>query len=397
MEKEDDSGFKARVNKIFGSLSSTSSSSSSSLQSAWSLTDDEIEKREWRRHKHAHSDDDEEEEHNALTTAPPCAATSSSFNGAFGRKRRNHFEDDDDADVDDGHRDDDESEIQASIGLDTTLDNEAEEDEYDKIAEGRENAGERLYMSAVTDHGPYLNSHNVLPDSVHDAVKDTRANHFAAKARLEEDKAESLKIGNPHSRKVGDANKPKPALKMKDNLSSSKGQRRVRFDPYCKNKSEEGNPDRVPTDMPVLQTTASDYEAWVKNSPAVPDYVLNPSKYTRYSFDSTSEVSDMEVIKSVEALNPDEVLLHHPKFTPRKKESGAIPMDISSKVAEHKHEYDVKHRGSACSIAAGENETIDNMDVEDEQDVIKSEAVKTENQKPTRRYRPRPKIDDPIS
>lgn len=390
MENEDGSSFKARVDKIFGSLPTSSSSSFS--QSAWSLTDDEIEKKEWRRHS---KDDDDD----TIVTAP-CSG-SSGFSGVFDRERkakRNDFEDDledDDEDNDDGggSGDDDgardEWEIRGSIGLDPTLDNEPEEDEYDKVAEGRENEGDRIYMSAVTDHGPYLNSHNVLPDSVYDAVKDARANHFAAKARLEEDKAESLKYSNPLSRKAADGNKtkPKPALKM-DSSSSSKGQRRVRFDPYCKNKSEE-KPD-VSNDMPVVQTTAADYQAWVKTSPAVPDYLLNPSKYTRYSFDSTSEIDEMEVIKPDKASKLEEVPLHHPKFTPRKKENSPTPMDSSSnEVAE------LKHSGAAPRIAAVEDLTSDDMDVEDE-DVKKAEAKKTENQKPSRHYRPRPKLDDPI-
>ncbi|GMP63560.1 hypothetical protein CsSME_00025194 [Camellia sinensis var. sinensis] len=48
-----DNTFRARVQKIFGSLSS----SSSSLSPPWSLTDGEVEKREWRRPSSAKDDD----------------------------------------------------------------------------------------------------------------------------------------------------------------------------------------------------------------------------------------------------------------------------------------------------------------------------------------------------
>lgn len=56
----------------------------------------------------------------------------------------------------------DEWEIRSCLGMDSTLDNEEEEDGYDKVASGRENAGERLYMSDIADHGSFLNSHNIL-------------------------------------------------------------------------------------------------------------------------------------------------------------------------------------------------------------------------------------------
>ncbi|GMP53669.1 hypothetical protein CsSME_00019066 [Camellia sinensis var. sinensis] len=48
-----DNTFRARVQKVFGSLSS----SSSTLSTPWSLTDCEVEKREWRRPSSAKDDD----------------------------------------------------------------------------------------------------------------------------------------------------------------------------------------------------------------------------------------------------------------------------------------------------------------------------------------------------
>lgn len=69
-----------------------------------------------------------------------------------------------------------------------------EEDEYDKVAVGREGAGERVYMSEITTGGTSdLSPHTPLPVasvSSSDRRKfrrDSRANHAAAAARLEED------------------------------------------------------------------------------------------------------------------------------------------------------------------------------------------------------------------
>ncbi|THF96266.1 hypothetical protein TEA_000204 [Camellia sinensis var. sinensis] len=130
-----DNTFRARVQKIFGPFSSSSSSSSSSLSPPWSLIDDEVEKREWRRPSSAKDDDQ--------------TPISFSFDGLFTRNTRRQHDLQDINDYDDqlgGGRHSseyvkgdgrDEWEIRSSIGLDSTLNNEEEEDEYDKVAEGR--------------------------------------------------------------------------------------------------------------------------------------------------------------------------------------------------------------------------------------------------------------------
>ena len=41
-----------------------------------------------------------------------------------------------------------------------------EEDEFDIVAFGKENTGERLYMNDITGRGSYLNLHNVMPNSM---------------------------------------------------------------------------------------------------------------------------------------------------------------------------------------------------------------------------------------
>ncbi|KAK9090006.1 hypothetical protein Sjap_023183 [Stephania japonica] len=120
-----DDTFKARVDKIFGSLSNTPQSS---LRTLWSLTDEEVEKREWNRESSVPDRDEN-----------PC---SSSFDGFLAKERRASSEkksrgfrggfeedlsggDNDDDGGDGGDEEErDEWDVRASIGLDRTLDNE---------------------------------------------------------------------------------------------------------------------------------------------------------------------------------------------------------------------------------------------------------------------------------
>lgn len=102
MASMDDDSFRVRVDKIFGSLAPSNSNT-------WSLSDDAVERREWRRDKDTSSARDE----------TPC---SSSFDEFLCKNRRRNFRLDDDGD--EPVRDRDEWEIRSSIGLDSTLDNE---------------------------------------------------------------------------------------------------------------------------------------------------------------------------------------------------------------------------------------------------------------------------------
>lgn len=133
--------FRVRVDRIFGALASSSSTSMSlpcaNPSSLWSLTDEEVEKREWNRDKEIPE-----------IEVPDYPSNS---NGFFAKKRKSvdlreqleqDIEDLDDDDDDDDHEGDDgrggssiqsvkpvdyndeEWEIRSSIGLDCTLDNE---------------------------------------------------------------------------------------------------------------------------------------------------------------------------------------------------------------------------------------------------------------------------------
>ncbi|XAR48242.1 hypothetical protein NMG60_11030997 [Bertholletia excelsa] len=374
-----DSSFKTRVQKIFGSLSSS--------HSPWSLTDDEVEKREWRRDGSATGRDDDQ---------TPC---SSSFDGVFEKHRkkriniRREYEDDlDDLDDDDqlgggSARKDgegsDEWEIRSSIGLDSTLDNEEEEDEFDKVAVGREGAGDRLYMGHVSDHGRFLNSHNVLPNSVFGATKDPRANHLAASRRLKEDEAEAQQYGSNHAsdesissivkppvRASEDSDKPKSVLKRKDETMVSNVKKRVRFDPDCK----DGDKASGKTQDHLKQF--SNYNSLLdRTTQGVPDYLLNPSKYTCYSLDSASDMDDelnrkacMDFLKMEKISKPNETSSQSaeassdlPKsitFIPRKKGGSTRTMNDGSDVKQDQEDGNAgklfAQRGFPVSIAAAE-------------------------------------------
>ncbi|CAH1412799.1 unnamed protein product [Lactuca virosa] len=202
--------FKVRVDRAFGSLeassSSTIKSTSSSLSSLWCLTDEEIKRNEWIQDKiTVHKDKDEEHIHRLKTPK----IYSSFLQGLLAEPSTSHqdlesdiqeLEDEEDEEQQpplskpDDHSNDDWN-IRSSVGMDCTLDNEEEEDGYDKVALGREESTDRFYMRDVNDYEVEMDSNNELPDSITDVVRDPRANHMAAKLRLKEDEESARKLG----------------------------------------------------------------------------------------------------------------------------------------------------------------------------------------------------------
>ncbi|KAJ6680333.1 hypothetical protein OIU79_019946 [Salix purpurea] len=184
--------FKVRVDKTFGSLSSHSSAihtqqPSSSLSSLWCLTDEEIERNQWNRdHK-----DSPETKNQPQPYFDPEIRDDTSCNSET---------EEDLVDLDD--EEDKNGNIKKSIGLDSTLDYEEEEDHYDKVAVGTEEPGDdRLYLTQMNDYGIDEDSGDVMPmpSSFGDLTRDLRANHLTAKIRLQEDaetakKMDSLRV-----------------------------------------------------------------------------------------------------------------------------------------------------------------------------------------------------------
>ncbi|KAK9934265.1 hypothetical protein M0R45_021415 [Rubus argutus] len=346
-----DDSFRLRADKVFGSLSASLSSSLQPQSSPWSVADDEVERREWRR----------------CTDAPdrdktPC---SSSFEGDFG--------------------------IGSSIGMDPTLDFEEEEDEYDKVASGADAVDDdRLFMDDVTHHGSYLNSHNVLLRS----NKDTRANHLAARHRLKEDDAEAQNpnctpvastspVKDPPAKSPEDGGQPKPILKRKENSSVIKSRKRVRFDPAFINQNDceesRGEVQNLVSDN-GSGLTASRVSLKNKTAAQVPDYLVNPSKYTCYSFDSTSDVDQgantkafMDYFTPVERSRSEmeDASAQLPKsvtFVPKKKTGDGKSVDGSTRMKqdeEDDNKQSLNPKGFAIVIAAMEESEISAMEEED--------------------------------
>ncbi|XP_041014342.1 dentin matrix acidic phosphoprotein 1 [Juglans microcarpa x Juglans regia] len=423
-----DDSFRLRVEKVFGSLAS---SKPSALQSSiWSLTDDEVERREWRRGTDTSDRDD-----------TPCAASFDDFakeKRASRRKFRRGLEEDPD-DLNDHEDDGDEKpdrsfrggdeeseewEIRSSIGLDPTLDNEEEEDEYDKVATGRENVGERLFMGDIAHHGSYLNSHNVLDTSLRGTSKDSRANHLAARIRLKEDEAEAeaqtykssdtndSEVKEQHDEASKGCSQLRSILKRKENNTVSKSQKRVRFDPGCKDDSGEVLERSVHV-LSTKATVSNDGILRAQNKSGVPDFLLNPSKYTRYSFDSTSSIDEesnaqacMEFFKLVNKLEPSKSGLETadssadlPKsvtFIPKKKVIDAKVVSDSGVLKQNKEEDNEKslHGGGfPVGIAAGDAQDEVSAMEEDESETNAADRS-VSFVKPGRRYRTKSMSDD---
>lgn len=195
-----ETNFNGRVDQVFGGLFQSPSDGR-----GWRLSDEQIQKRQWRR-----------EEADSAREEIPCA---SSFSGDFmndGKRCGNanrprvrstwegNFESDDEQEIGErnpgGNADEDgdgeaaERLMRSVVGMDSTLDYEDEEDEYDKVALGREDAAELTYMREIMDVGPKVNSHNSLPRSLYElkhSWRDPRANHYAASTRLKEDDEEA--------------------------------------------------------------------------------------------------------------------------------------------------------------------------------------------------------------
>ncbi|KAL7608858.1 hypothetical protein Lser_V15G13396 [Lactuca serriola] len=309
--------FKVRVDRAFGSLeassSSTIKSTSSSLSSLWCLTDEEIKRNEWIQDKiTVHKDKDEEHIHRLKTPK----IYSSFLQGLLAEPSTSHqdlesdiqeLEDEEDEEQQpplskpDDHSNDDWN-IRSSVGMDCTLDNEEEEDGYDKVALGREESTDRFYMRDVNDYEVEMDSNNELPDSITDVIRDPRANHMAAKLRLKEDEESARKLG----------------LQVSENNN-------------------------------IQESTTTENQI---STPFVPDYVRNPSKYTHYTFDSMDDADEetnrkayMDFFNLLKGsggggdMETEDVSMESQTsivFTPRKKKSSDDTMKKSKADAGYK-------------------------------------------------------------
>ncbi|KAL2320381.1 hypothetical protein Fmac_029350 [Flemingia macrophylla] len=405
--------FRVRVERAFGSLPIPSSSS------LWSLTEDEIS-------------------NNTLSHKPsPKPQPSSSFPVQLDL---NH-EDDEDEEDDEAPRgpskpldyDDEQWQIRSGIGRDCTLDFEEEEDQYDKQAIGKENEGDRVYMRDINDDGVEISSCSVFPTSFKDFVRDPRANHLAARIRLKQDDDAARKIDALHvsekSAQVGgdgcDTINPKSILKSKDNNNPSepRPQKRVRFDTECDDKGNDDDNDEHEGTRDVRMKTssmedASELDQLSKSrefDSAVPDYIRNPSRYTRYTFDdSPSDLDDksnketcMSFLAQLKGSNAakgtgsqsDEALDDLPSVTfISKKKSGDATMRDSEMVSKQNPDAGkeaTNRKAFTVGIAAGDSENSDVCAMEEDEPEV--EDAKKSSQKLNRQYRKKiQELEEPI-
>ncbi|CAH8271024.1 unnamed protein product [Arabidopsis lyrata] len=390
-----DESFRVRIDKVFGSLAS-SSASSAPVSSLWCLAEDEIDNNQRSGEKEISKSEQENEVEDL------------SVNEEKGKCSELQKPSD---------YDDEEWEIKNSIGMDSTLDMEEEEDDNDKVA-----LGEKVYscMKDVNDYETEADEWVELPASFNEREKDPRANLIAAKLRLKEDAEAVNKLNSLHvSEELQDNlsmstenEKPlvvsednllgtckeshvdssddtglKPILKRKENQADdSKLQKRVRFSSDVKDGNlTEGDKDSVmETSSPDEHKVEADYPT------GSPDYMRNPSKYTRYTFDS-GEVDEesnrkaymdfLNMIRRKDEL-PVDPLVELPRsvaFVPKRK-----PM-AESKVESI--EKDCEGRRVALAVDTIEDCTISAME-EDE-----PETAQHVIRRPGRQYRARAKED----
>jgi hypothetical protein len=287
-----------------------------------------------------------------------------------------------------------------------------EEDKYDRAAFGREDATDRVYMKDIMDDGINMSINSIVPDLLDDSIeeayhfsKDPRADIRAASARLREEDG-SAKDGGSHYRSVGkeakkaeDANM-KPILKRKEEQIDSKPKKRVRFDVSVKDPEPEisehdGDAPMVPQSMDVV--TEKENMSTLSEAPGVPDYVKNPSKYTRYTLDAADcdDGSNRRALADLHDLlgrsdprkTRNEVPVEIPSsvtFIPRKKSVDAMAVDEGPKTNDSS--------SSAIGMMAGGFDETDQCEM-DEDDNKASAPPPVHAKASSRRYRAS-RIDD---
>ncbi|KAL0287383.1 UNVERIFIED_CONTAM: hypothetical protein Sangu_2695800 [Sesamum angustifolium] len=304
--------FRVRVDKAFGALGGSTPSSVGVSPSLWSLTDEEIQRREWNRRKEEAEEGDDGVESGSSVVRNQLDSDLQDLSDCEEEEEEEEEEDDEGVDGEKKKRRrnnsssaetsvDEYLDVQSNIGRDCTLDYEEEEDEYDKVAVGAEQTGDRLYMRDVkfADYGiDEPNTYGELPTSFKAAVRDPRANHTAAKIRLKEDaeaagSLDTLQLSDNHAAnaetediKKGelDGDNPKPILKKRENSMDSKSQKRVRFmvDPESRTQTHEEEQSVGASNL-LSEPHSGDYRAVLEQasdlsqfSSAVPDYIRNP-------------------------------------------------------------------------------------------------------------------------
>ncbi|KAJ1270747.1 hypothetical protein BS78_06G075200 [Paspalum vaginatum] len=432
----DQEGFEARVKRLFGSRLFDDVPDSSFPAASWSVASGDVERRRWAKPSEAR-DAEEEAAGEAARGDTPCASAFYDANGCLrGRRRRSRqaeFEgdlddlDDDDDEEEGGERarrkeaeEDEEEGVRVSIGLDPTLDREEEEDKYDREALGREDAADRVYMNDIMDDGINMSINSIVPDLLDDSIeevyrfsKDPRADIRAASARLREDDGsakdadsqlaaqanEFPTVGLQTKKAVEDVN-VKPILKRKEEQADLKPRKRVRFDASVKDPEadmfeHDEDSSMVPQSMDVV--TEKESTSTLSESPGVPDYVKNPSKYTRYTLDvpESNDDSNRRALADLHHLlgrsDPNsETPVEIPSsvtFIPRKKSVDVMAVDEGPRTSDS--------NSSVIGVVAGASDETDQCEMdEDDSRASATPQMHTNLKASSRRYRSSRSDDD---
>lgn len=283
-----------------------------------------------------------------------------------------------------------------------------EEDAYDKVAVGREKAGDRLYMRDIADY-EICSSYNELPDSFNDVSRDPRANHMAAKIRLKED-AEAA--GSFDSLRVSEKIMPsgeseyggnlKSILKRREDQINPRSQKRVRFDPECKMECEVKSEGAEGGEVAVAEEVSPLFQEPF----GVPDYIQNPSKYTHYTFDSSSDLDEesnrqayMDFLNMVKrSKTTHETCIELPKsviFTPQKKEADAVANGDRPEAAQKLKNTGKDYTNTrVVPISISVENAIENEVSAMEEDEAETAASKgASSQRPGRQYRTKANLE----
>uniref|UniRef100_J3LXE0 U5 small nuclear ribonucleoprotein TSSC4 n=2 Tax=Oryza brachyantha TaxID=4533 RepID=J3LXE0_ORYBR len=265
-------------------------------------------------------------------------------------------------------------------------------------------------MNEIMDDGMNMSINTVVPDILDDSIeeihrfsRDPRADLSAASARLKEydssandgpcapPETKECPTGGIQAMKTEDTN-VRPILKRKEEQGDSKPRKRVKFASDVKDQSaelpeqDEDSP-MVPQSMDLVIGKDSSTPSM---SPGVPDYVKNPTKYTRYTLDAPECNDDsnkrafaglhdllrrMEPEPEAPVEIPSSVM-----FIPRKKSVDVMTVDEGPKSSDS--------NSSLIGLAAGASDETEQCEMdEDDPKASPTPQVQTNTKVNSRRYR----------
>jgi hypothetical protein len=294
-----------------------------------------------------------------------------------------------------------------------------EEDEFDKAAIGREIAGEegRVYMREIIDVEKRSMASSDSSLHVSRVERDPRANHFAARARIEEDERNAAPVAErkeAEEEAVAEAMAEEPVKTdsttcMKRESSGSKLVV-VESSDMAKGHREDGSVKRVRfADDVVFEDARAKESTFVRPKPVhvvasqVPDYVRNPSKYTRYTLDWSAEDHDdttnvqaldacYEAIKANQSKGSDDTdeTSERIHFIPRRLPRGTVE---KTEIAHVHHQVSVVrgHKSRMCVDDELEVQNETTMEFDDDDGATETKIASSTTA--SRRYRSKKEID----